>query len=320
MSYLDSYKKRININGSDFNSSKKKFNSVFYDNRFKDSPAYRLAIVNEERELDIRLINTEKNDIKRISIKPSDYINEGDLMFFDNKTWLVMGIVDNLTSPQAEIIHCNKTLNYKGLQKLIPCVARNALFYTLGQLDNDRFSHPDGKLTVYVKATENTSIIKEGMRFIFNNHDCFTTTFIDRTSKDSWYEITMKQTASLPNDDFENNIAYNEGLNKEEFLSCIMAEPIKEKINVALDGKERIQFNKESEYNIVTNSKKELTFNFTIDRNDIAEIVYSDNQKCTIRSKNIMGYVSLSAVCLDDDGLSVKKHILVRGDRLWENA
>lgn len=325
MSYFDSYKRRININGSDFNSSKKKFNNVFYGNRFKDSPSYRLAIVNEERELDIRLINTEKNDIKRISIRPDDYISEGDLLKFDNKIWLVMGVNENITSPQAEIIHCNKTLNYKGLSKLIPCVAQNALFYTLGQLDNDRFSHPDGKLTVYVKATKDTSIITEGMRFIFNHHDCFMVTFIDRTSKDSWYEITMKQTASLPNDDFENNIAYNEKKDNPKLGKSKMVMSVKEEVpvpkkKVELKGKERISFNTESEYEIISDLFDENVFNFSVNKNDIAEIVYSDNTRCIIRSKDKTEFVTLKATCLFDDELSVEKYILVRGDRPWENA
>lgn len=299
MSFFDDYKKRINIHGSNFVNAKKKINSYFYNSKFKDSPSYRQAILNgdESKLIDLRLINSDKLNIKRASLKPDEILKDGDMLYFDDKHWLVLDCEENLTSPQAEIRECNKTLNYLGLDRPIPCCGENALFYTLGQLDNDRFSHPDGKVNIYVQASDKTRFIYEGMRFIFNGLDCFTVTFVDRTTREGWFEITMKQTATLPEDDFENNIAYNPALiekyNKE---------------NLNIKGASIIEFNSKATYEVNSSD----SFKFTLNNNDLAVIEDVDKNQCTILTNNISEYVILKAVNTSNPSLQAEKYIFIR--------
>lgn len=161
-------------------------------------------------------------DQRGLNVELTTPINVGSYIkdIGEDKTYLVMSNIDNHYSYKTcTISHCNQTLNWKGLDKSIPCVSEDTAYNDKGEINLDYFSMVDGKLACYVPVNEKTNQIKQNMRFIFNHDErmIFEVISIKNVTTPNIYKIVMKKVEYFEGkDDLVNNIAYNDDILGED--------------------------------------------------------------------------------------------------------
>lgn len=287
MSYLNTYKKRIMLNGSTELETITNDSKDFINSEFKNDPSYKLAILKkndfEEHEVDIRVVNVDNSTSKkRIYLRPDFKVDKGDYIVYDSKTVLVEEIEENLLSPYAKVTICNQTLNCKGQLNPIPCVADNTAYGVRGVQDNGYFIEGDSRLKVLIQKNKETDRYYEGMRFIFNNKISYKITKIENIISYEIYTIEMEWTPISPLDDLENNIAHNEKLedNPSESYEII--------------GVDKIKAGQTETYKI---KPSRLDIVYEIDDASYATIVEQLSGECKVKALKQNGIITLSAKC-----------------------
>lgn len=314
MTYIDDYKRRVSANGNKISDAFLNTTNGIIKSSFKDSPSYRLATI-DNIDVDIRVMNTDTDNIKKVAFMPDYKVNVGKIIRFDNQNWLITEYHTIKTPPTAKVILCNKTLNYKGLSGLIPCVYSNATFYSLGIDETKLVTVPDGKVSIMVELSEKTKDIYNGMRFIFDKRNVYETTFVnsEKANYDNltgYLIITMQQNAPLPQDDLQNNIAYNDSLKPAPTD------------NLMIQGLDSLMINKQGNYSVVydNGNSLNLTFDWSLELDyTLANIISSDLTSCILKVVSSMsassGVVRLVARCREN-GTVVSKDITIK-KTLW---
>lgn len=286
MSYLNTYKKRIMLNGSTELETITNDSKDFINSEFKNDPSYKLAILKkndfEEHEVDIRVINVDNSTSKkRIYLRPDFKVNKGDYIVYDSKTVLVEEIEENLLSPYAKVTICNQALNCKGQLNPMPCVADNTVHGT-GVKDNGYFIEYDSRLKILVQKNKETDRYYVGMRFIFNNKFSYEITKLDNITSNEIYMMELILSPLSPLDDLENNIAHNEKLedNSPESYEIMGVDKIKA-------GQTETYKTKPSRLDIV----------YEIDDTSYAIITEQKNGECKVKALKQNGIITLSAKC-----------------------
>lgn len=298
MSYLNTYKKRIMLNGSTELETITNDSKDFINSEFKNDPSYKLAILKkndfEEHEVDIRVVNVDNfTSKKRIYLRPDFKINKGDYIVYDSKTVLVEEIEENLLSPYAKVTICNQTLNCKGQLNPIPCVVDYTVHGT-GVKDNGYFIEYDSRLKILVQKNKETDRYYVGMRFIFNNKFSYEITKLDNITSNEIYMMELILSPLSPLDDLENNIAHNEKLedNSPESYEII--------------GADKIKVGQMETYKI---NPLKLDIVYELDDKNYATIVEQQNGECKVKALKSNGIVTLSAKC--DSEIISKKDIII---------
>ena len=225
---------------------------------------------------------SENLEDRALNVKLDTDIKTGHYVKNEGEYYLVMTGIDNhYYYKNCKIRRCNQKLNWKGLIiSSIPCYITNSSYGSKGEVHNiEQISDFDARAVILVGVNEYTNKIRNGMRFIFNH------------SKDDVYEVTKKTTAYnsdgvngymqltckyvkwVQEDDFDNNIAFN------NFLQ----DNVDPSIDVDLIGEEFVLINTSETY--VMQNATNVTFILdedTIAENN-AEIVSQDGTSCIVK-------------------------------------
>lgn len=117
------------------------------------------------------------------------------------------------------ISNCNQTLNSSEFDEPIPCCADNSSYGVKGVVNTTYYNEYDGKVRYFTQHNDKTAIIRQDMRFIFNQSrdSVYKVVDINRVVTGDVLRIVMdKDTEYSEKDDFENNIADNSHLFKSK--------------------------------------------------------------------------------------------------------
>lgn len=286
MSYINTYKKRIMLNGSTELETITNDSKHFINSEFKNDPSYKLAILQkcnfEKCEIDIRVVNIDNSTSKKkMYLRPDFKIDKGDYVTYDSRIFMVEEFEENLLSPCAKVTTCNQTLNCKGQSKPIPCIADNTAYGVKGVQDNGHFIEGDSRLKILVQKNKETDKYYEDMRFIFNNKTSYKITKIENIVSYEIYVIEMEWTPLSPLDDLENNIAYNEKL-----------EDNKPSESYEIIGVDKIKVGQTSTYKL---EPQRLDIVYEIDDKNYAIITEQQNGECKVKALKQNGIITLSA-------------------------
>lgn len=264
MSYFELYKKRLNKNGNTVREKRLNESIATLNRNFTLMQGYKRGIkVGSEDISENHKLTGEQIDVvvrsgteelkKDLLLRPETKIDNGTyLILNDQRKYIVNTVNNDGVLPVAHCYLCNEEIRMKGCPVVFPIYENSTTFGTKGIVDNggSKFLELDSKTRAYLQFNEYTSRIPLGYRFIFKSKYVFAVTEIDHMVYDHLI-MTMKITERHPNDDFENNIAWNE---KEiDFSDLIPIASQKETDSVFIDGSSSIRIGTMSEY--FTNGK-----------------------------------------------------------------
>lgn len=287
MSYLDVYKKKLQVQGgSTVNERKKIAEDIMFLN-FKDDPSYYKGILKKsdlsEVEIELRMVNTSKSNIKKMYLLPNTNAHEGDYIQIvkDEVTvnYLVTDFEDNLISKCSYVTECNQVLKLPS-GKEYPCVISNDSYGSKINSSNDILSEIDTKLKIQVQCNEDT--LKEcdlDIRYMFNSSkfDIYKTTDINTSIKKGMLTMISQKDKFLPSlDRLEDNYCFQGSTDNNTPTPST---------NYIIQGEDTIKINKEYTYTVEP-QEGNITFaldEYTISEN-IAEIISVDSYSCTIKA------------------------------------
>lgn len=205
-------------------------------------------------------------------------IKTGDVVRFKmNETdefhnYLITSDIDKKRGYDEVIfLECNQTLNLKGWDKPIPCVASNDSYGVKLNESVLQFSFRDAKMKVQVQKNSITKTIKNGTRFIFDNSEDDIYRVIDKSSAISSNIIVLmlEKVETKVGDDFVNNIACND---------IVPDTPTTYNIT----GVENIKIGTQQTFTLQPIS---TGITWEIDDLTIGEIISQDSTSCIIKGK-----------------------------------
>lgn len=242
---------------------------------FTSDPSYRRAtLINkkgEKTDIDTRLVNIDKSTSeKKIYLRPNQVVEEGDYVKIKDRYYLVKEFEDNLISPCAKGVFCNQRLFIKG-QDYIPCIFTNNSYGAKGEVHTQEyFGDFDSRALITVPKTNQTYEIYEGMRFIMGSPwDIYEITKKIGAKNPFMWELTAKYTREVPEDDIENNIAYNSRLEIKEDIP-----------DFTIMGEDSISMGNTLNYSIYPPKNCD----WKTAHNDTIELVYKNNGTCKIKA------------------------------------
>lgn len=300
MSYLDIYKKKLQLQGGGISNERKKTTGNVMFLSFKDDPSYYKGILKKsdlsEVEIELRMINTNKSNVKKMYLLPNTNVTEGDYIQIVKDesivNYLITDFEDNLISKCSYVTECNQVLKLPS-GKEYPCVITNDSYGSKINLSNDILSEIDTKLKIQIQCNEDT--LKEcdlDIRYMFNSSkfDIYKTTDINTSIKKGMLTMISKKDKFLPSlDRLEDNYCF-QGSESEETPNNPSAEYI-------IKGEDTIKINKEYLY-IVEPEEGIVEFQldeYTISEN-IAEIVSSDGYSCAVKALKGNELITLNAI------------------------
>lgn len=215
MSYRDAYKNMLkkrggSVIGNEILNSKRDVNSTF-----KEDAGYRLANITYtnllSEDIDIRLVNIDRTTKEKyIMFRPDTKLNTGEIVYVDDKRWLINEVEDNLISPKCHAWLCFQEFNLPDCPKQYAFVDDSS-YGQKGVNSSTLMDFVDGQLKCYVQDNIYTRAIPDGYRIMFDGlkgevyevtqNTIVTTRYVRR--------ISFKKTDDDDRDDFKNNIAYN---------------------------------------------------------------------------------------------------------------
>ena len=283
MSYLDIYKKKLQMQGGNIPNDRKLVSQNIMDLSFIDDPSYRKAKLSKidltQEDIDIRVVNVDRSvSDKKIYVRPETVIDEGCVISYEDKSYLVTEFEDNLISPMCKCSLCNQTLKLPS-GKEYPCVIANDSYGSKINLSNDFIGQIDTKLKIQLQANEDVlNEVKLDLRYIFNHSkfDIFKCTDINTSVNKGVITMIAKKDVYLEGlDDLENNMAFNGEIE----------DGTQEPTEYSIIGNDTIKINVEHTYTI---NPIDENIVFSLDEysveNKIANIVSQANGECIIKA------------------------------------
>ena len=273
MSYFDIYKKKLKNRGGTSGNSFKESGLEFIKRNFSDDPSYREATIiskenYEESDIDIRIENIDASaNEKKIIVLPEAMVGNGDYIRYNENTFLVEEIENNLMTPVLKCIKCNQNITWKGLGLLIPCYITNDAYGSKILTDNSFLSNTDTKAKILLQNNKYTRQIKRDWRFIFNSSefDIFRVIDITRSMDEGIITLICKKDKVMNEDDLESNIAFNDDFIHEKY---------------EIEGATSIKVNTSETYT----TKAEVS-TWVIDDETIASITNKTINSCEVTAK-----------------------------------
>ncbi len=208
MSYLDVYRNKLTINGDTINGDREKTTAIFVDERFNDSPSYKIAKLHKKDlsiiDVDIRVVNEDKSIEKKIYVSHSYMATVGDyITYTDNGVdlkCLIYDVEENLTTACCYSKKCNETLKLPS-GKEYPCVVSNDSYGSKTNLNNEFIGEVDTKAKIELQANLNTLVECDiDIRYMFNKSkfDIYKATDIQTSIKNGIITIICKKDKFLP--------------------------------------------------------------------------------------------------------------------------
>lgn len=215
MNFDDVYKTMLLKRGGSVKNSDIKNSKDSINRQFENDPSYKLGKLiknklNEEIDLDTRLVNNDNNPLeKKIYVRPDINLDVGDYIKYPDITYLVLEVENNLISPRANSTKCNHILKwmYKGELYECPAIVSNNTKYTEGtKTQVVGITEQSAMFNVQVPDMLKTKMLGLDQRFIINDM-AWRVTLPDRTN-DGLLILTLgKSSINTETDDTDNEIA-----------------------------------------------------------------------------------------------------------------
>lgn len=288
MSYFEIWKKKQKANGvKDSNemlsTSKQDINDYFYDDpSYKKGKVIKLDMTVED--IDFRMVNIDKSvSNKKLYFRPDVRLNEGDLINYDDKCYLIDEFEDNLISPYAKATLCNETINSKGFESPQPCIVEGESYGVKIVSSNDLREGVDTKVKITVPNNIIMRQISPNNRYIFNHSKYGIYEVGDITVYNKGKLIlTCKKSDYREEDDLENNIAFNEGFDIPTELPT----------TYAIIGEENVRKGKEYLYTL---NPKEENIEWSISDDTVVTMRIDDDKNCILCILKSDDYITLNA-------------------------
>lgn len=302
MSYLDSYKKMLQIKGGSVIGSDIRNSESSIIRQFKNDKSYRLARYkkpnsNVDEEMDIRVINNSTSfKDKRINLLPNQKALNGEYVYFDDYWWLIYDTEVNLISPQCKLYICNQILHWKDSlgEHTYPCYSTNSAYGSKITSTNDYVPEVDTKDKIYVQYNEVTKNIDFGHRFMFNHSkkDIFKVTDFDSGNMTGLIILTCEKDNYLPEDDLENNLCYLKSLDSNTPINPTTYNII---------GQDEIKQNIECEY-LLDDSNCMWEIDEESLKIEIAEIISFTDNSCIVKASKQRTDEYFTLIAKDSNG------------------
>lgn len=300
MSYFDLYKKRLTNNGGTPSAELVNNNKYILQYNFRDDPSYYKGILKKsdlsEVKIEIRMVNTNKSNVKKMYLLPNTNATEGDYIQIvkDESTvnYLVTDFEDNLISKCSYVTECNQILKLPS-GKEYPCVIANDSYGSKINSSNDILSEIDTKLKIQVQYNEDT--LREcdlDIRYMFNSSkfDIYKTTDINTSIKKGMLTMITEKDKFLPNlDRLEDNYCFQSSMDDNT--------PTPPSTDYVISGNDTIKVNKDYTYTVEP-QEGNVTFEldeYTVSEN-IAEIVSTYSYSCAVKALKGNELVTLNAI------------------------
>lgn len=230
MSYLDVYKKKMQLQGGSTSNERKKMAEDIMFLNFKDDPSYRDSTLTRTdlttKDMGIRVVNTDsKPNEKKLYVLPNEVVSVGDYISYTHKdkkyTYLIDSFEDNLISPCAKGVKCRNILKWidgNGEVQEYPCVVSYQSYgVKIFQNKNDFAQEVSTNIDVEIPRNSITETIPLNLRVIFGNsrHGIYKVGDI-ATYEQGILKLTCKKDEYFINlDDIENGLAYNSDLSND---------------------------------------------------------------------------------------------------------
>lgn len=282
MSYFDVYKKRASRHGKNHLENMRNQGINRMEREFVNIAGYTQAILNFEKPFEV-VIESAKNHLNKYALlRPSDKLNNGDYLSFNNQTWIVRSTDYAYLNPKSELYLCNQILTFKHADVRFPCHIDTSTYGTKGVTSAEKFYESDSKIKLYVQRNEITETIGLGYRFIISHRYVYRVTGMEDVTFPGFFSLTCENEEALEMDDFENNIAYNEG---DDF-----APPV---LELSINGETQIKRNTEQTYRL---NHDNLQGKWVIDDESLATIVSSNQEEVVIKTNKVAGWIELKYV------------------------
>lgn len=240
MDYLDKYTKRLKRIGDNVGEAYYNNTISFIESTFHASPTYRMMDIESNNpmyshitKMDGRVVEVERlGTLREIILRPTKSLEIGMYAKIDDEWFLLIDKYGGTGSTAIKMlaIKINQQLRWydkDGVLRDFKCVASATDLGSKSRQSKNEIEWnkydvrlPIGQLFVSVEKNSITETIGLNHRFIFGRN-VYEVTGIDdiTTTNDEGYGIiqfTVKITTKRDEDDFENNIAYNEYLADED--------------------------------------------------------------------------------------------------------
>lgn len=312
MKYFEVYKKRLNRDGDNLREKREKDSRDTLDRNFNLINGYKKCLLLEPEDVNINfgikkpfdvVVKSGTEELKKdFMLRPNSKVQNGSYITIDgeDRTYIVNITNYDGTLPVAHCYLCNEKIRLKGCPVDFPIYENSTTFGTKGIVDNggSKFLELDSKTRAYLQYNKFTERIPLGYRFIFKNRYVFSVTEIDHMVYEHLI-VTMKITEKHPNDDFENNIAWNE--QPIDFSDLLQDKAHNETLHI--DGSSSVRVGKMEDYFI---NWSLVDWSYSGDGE--IEIVSQDEECVTILGVK-KGIVTLSATT--SLGIKIEKNIFV---------
>ena len=291
MSYLELYKKRMNRDMGDVLDIRTKIGEDAINRNFKKAHGYKLASLMREigyvsEDIDI-VVNSKTSELeKSFELRPNTEVGVGSYISYDNKTYIIREVNYDSLNPSAYGFYCNQKINFKNIEYDFPCYTNSTTYGSKGILDQTKFYELDSKTKIYIQKNKYTDKIKIGQRVMFDNRYLYKITEIDDLVFKGMFTAVAQRDESMPMDDFENNVAWNE-----------YEEDVPENVVSEIKGDEKVKLGNTGVY---TTDIEDANWN--IDDESIATIIECSGNSVTVKF-NKRGWFTLS--CNDKVSLDV---------------
>lgn len=303
MSYLDVYKKKMQLQGGSTSNERKKMAEDIMFLNFKDDPSYRdSTLIRTDlttKDIGVRVVNIDsKPNEKKLYVLPNEDISVGDYISFTHKdkkyTYLIDSFEDNLISPFAKGVKCRNILKWidgNGEIQEYPCVVSYQSYgVKIFQSNNDFIQETSTNIDVEIPRNSITENIPLSLRVMFGNsqHGIYKVGDM-ATYEQGILKLTCKKDKYLKDlDDIENNLPWN----GEEGET-----PTPPSTDYIIKGEDTIKVNNDYAYTVEP-QEGNVTFEldeYTVSEN-IAEIISTDSYSCVVKALKGNELVTLNAI------------------------
>ncbi|APH21026.1 hypothetical protein [Clostridium botulinum] len=236
-SYLNKYRRKSIVSGITsqeqlIHQERENFNYYLSDapNKFNVEKFKDLSVSLNENIIctiqDHHFNDSQNVDGKILCCRYNENLNIGDIILWENQLYIVYFEEKNTIPSHKTLLikPCNNvlTLQYNKNIYKIPCILSNATLYSDG-IDVKQITLSNDQRNVLVPYNEFTNKIQLQQRFVFNHNSVFSVSLIDDFTfkqvgtSNGLLQLNMVREQKQANlDDFENNLADNSHLKKEE--------------------------------------------------------------------------------------------------------
>lgn len=234
MSYFETYKNRLTEYGGNSSNERLRNTEHIIESEFRNDPSYRSALLykpnNITLPIDVRIVNYDKSSHdKKIYVMPKTVVDVGCYITFEDNTYLVTEVEDNLISPCCVSRLCNQPI-YLPNGKIVASFVEGESYGVKLIGGNDYFDSVDAKVKITIADTkENRRLIKQDTRvcFGFSEFGIYKIGDISVYDKGLLVCIAQKDKYMEGLDNLETGVMYQRDINEIEEYEIIGLDSIK---------------------------------------------------------------------------------------------